>query len=125
MLKCWRQFENFPLRFSSTWPLRRILINAPLSAEQISHALEQWLEVEFTFIQVDDLAASIAALPREDQDFLLGWVRRIATTNIQIAHQFALRAISQLAHMDRRMIEAWALHAMDTLTEPDRAPPSR
>ncbi|HUX63576.1 nitric oxide reductase activation protein [Sulfuricella sp.] len=92
--------------------------NAPLSAEQISHALQQWLEVEFTFIQVDDLAAAIAALPREDQDFLLGWVRRIATTNIQIAHQFALRAISQLARMDRRMIEAWALHAMDTF---DRA----
>ena len=92
--------------------------NAPLSAEQIRPALEQWLEVEFTFIQVDDLAASMATLPREDQDFLLGWVRRIATTNIQIAHQFALRAISQLAHMDRRMIEAWALHAMDTF---DRA----
>ncbi|MBZ0095781.1 MAG: nitric oxide reductase activation protein [Sulfuricella sp.] len=92
--------------------------NSPLSADQIRQALEQWLEVEFTFIQVDDLAASMAALPRDDQDFLLSWIRRIATTNIQIAHQFALRAISQLAHMDRRMIEAWALHAMDTF---DRA----
>jgi len=96
--------------------------HAPLSAEQISHALEQWLEVEFTFIQVDALAASIASLPREDQDFLLGWVRRIATTNIQIAHQFALRAISQLAHMDRRMIEAWALHAMDTYDRAGSSP---
>jgi nitric oxide reductase NorD protein len=96
--------------------------NAPLSAEQISHALELWLEVEFTFIQVGDLAASMAALPREDQDFLLGWVRRIATTNIQIAHQFALRAINRLAHMDRSMIEAWALHAMDTFDRAGSSP---
>lgn len=88
--------------------------NAPLSAEQVKQSLEQWLEVEFTFIHVDELALSIAALARDEQDFLLGWVRRIATTNIQIAHQFALRAMSRLAHMDRRMIEAWALHAMDT-----------
>lgn len=92
--------------------------NVPLSVDQIRQYLEQWLEVEFTFIQLDDLTDAMAALHREDQDFLLGWIRRIATTNIQIAYQFALRAISQLTHTDRRMIEAWALHAMDTF---DRA----
>lgn len=70
--------------------------------------------MEFTFLHVDDLAASIAALPREEQDFLLNWVRRIATTNIQIAHQFARHAISGIAQLDQRVIEAWALHAMDT-----------
>lgn len=99
-------------------PRAHLRSNAPLAAEQIRQVLEQWLEVEFTFILVDDLASSLAALPREEQDFLLDWIRRIATTNIQIAHQFALRAIGQLARMDRRMIEAWALHAMDTF---DRA----
>ncbi|MDD5241527.1 MAG: nitric oxide reductase activation protein [Sulfuricella sp.] len=88
--------------------------NTPLSAAQIEQALGLLLEVEFTFIHVDKLAASIAALPREDQDFLLSWVRRIATTNIQIAHQFALRAVTRITRMDRHMIEAWALHAMDT-----------
>ncbi|MGE5027241.1 MAG: nitric oxide reductase activation protein NorD [Betaproteobacteria bacterium] len=88
--------------------------NAPLSAEYIEQALEQWLEVEFTFLQVKDLSASIAALPRKDQDFLLNWVRRIATTNIQIAHQFAHHAIYGIARLDQRVIEAWALHAMDT-----------
>lgn len=88
--------------------------NTPLSATQIEQALGHLLETEFTFIRVDELVPLIATLPREDQDFLLGWVRRIATINTQIAHQFALRAISRIAHMDRRMIEAWALHAMDT-----------
>ncbi|MGE5027065.1 MAG: nitric oxide reductase activation protein, partial [Betaproteobacteria bacterium] len=86
----------------------------PLTAKQIEHSLEQWLEVEFTFLHVDVLAAELAALPRHDQDFLLAWIKRIATTNIQIAYQFARRSQRVLTHMDRHVIEAWALHAMDT-----------
>ena len=85
----------------------------PLTSEHIKLSLEQWLEVEFTFLQVEDLSHTIAALSREEQNFLLGWVQRIATTNIQIAHQFARHAISSLAMLDQRMIGAWALHAMD------------
>lgn len=91
----------------------------PLSAEHIEQALEQWLEVEFSLKRVDDLAALIAALSREDQDLLLGWTRRIASTNTHLAHQFAIRALPQFQHMarhgqsDRRMIDAWALHTMD------------
>ena len=53
-------------------------------------------------------------MPREAQDFLLNWVRRIATTNIEIAYQFARRVPTVIANMDRRVLEAWALHAMDT-----------
>ena len=88
--------------------------HAPLPADTILTSLVHWLEVEFTFLQVDNLAAAIAALPRDEQDFLLGWTRRIASNNIQIAYQFAGRAQGLLAHMDRQLIEAWALHAMDT-----------
>jgi len=92
---------------------------APLTTEYIEQALEQWLEIEFTLNHVDDLAVLIAALPREDQDFLLGWVRRIATTNTHLAHQFAIRALPQFRQQDRHgqttrgMIDAWALHTMD------------
>jgi nitric oxide reductase NorD protein len=91
----------------------------PLTAAYIQHALEQWLEIEFTLNHVDELACSIAALSRQDQDLLLGWVSRIATTNTHLAHQFAIRALPQFQHMvesgysDRRMIDAWALHTMD------------
>ncbi|MDP2963422.1 MAG: nitric oxide reductase activation protein [Sulfurimicrobium sp.] len=86
----------------------------PESASAITSHLEELLEVEFTFLHVDELAISLAALAPEDREFLLGWTRRIASTNIQIAYQFALRAIKLLDRMDRRLIEAWALHAMDT-----------
>ncbi len=88
--------------------------NAPLTAAQIEKFLEAWLEVEFTFLQVDQLAADLAALPPEDQAFLLGWTKRTATTSIQVAYQFSVRAIDLLAHMDKRLIEAWLVHAMDT-----------
>ena len=99
----------------STTPSSRI----PLSAEYIEQKLEQWLEVEFSLNRMDELAALIAAQSREDQELLLGWVQRIATTNTHLAHQFAIRAIPQLQQMTAQgqaaqsMIDAWALHTMD------------
>ncbi len=87
---------------------------ARFTADTILPLLEKWLDVEFTFYKVEDLAADIAARPRTEQDFLLDWIRRIATTNIEIAYQYARRAPALLGRMDWRMIEAWALHAMDT-----------
>ena len=87
---------------------------APLTVEQIQPLLEQWLDIEFTFYKVEDLAADLAQRPRTEQDFLLNWTRRIATTNIEVAYQFTRRAPELLRRMDWRMIESWALHAMDT-----------
>jgi len=92
---------------------------SPLSAEYIEKYLVEYLEIEFTLNHVDDLAVSIATLPREDQDQILGWVRRIASTNTHLAHQFAIRSIPQFQHIakngqtDRTMIDAWALHTMN------------
>lgn len=91
----------------------------PLTAEYIEQSLEDWLEIEFTKNRVDDLAVLIAALAREDQDLLLGWVRRIATTNTHLAHQFTIQALPQLQQLAAQgqpaqsMIDAWASHTMD------------
>jgi nitric oxide reductase NorD protein len=86
---------------------------APLSTEEIASRLEAWLEVEFTFYKVGELAAAYAQFSREEQDFMLDWIRRIATTNIEVAWQFGLRTTQVANSMDRRVLEAWALHAMD------------
>jgi nitric oxide reductase NorD protein len=86
----------------------------PLSSEEITRLLEVWLDVEFSFNKVDGLANTISKENREVQDFVLGWVRRIATTNIQVSYEFAQRAVAALDQFDRRVIEAWALHAMDS-----------
>ncbi|HYP67310.1 MAG TPA: nitric oxide reductase activation protein [Thiobacillaceae bacterium] len=87
---------------------------APLTVEEITRLLEAWLDVEFSFHKVDGLAATIATQDREVQDFVLGWVRRIATTNIQVSYEFAQRAVAALDQFDRRVIESWALHATDS-----------
>ncbi|MDP2829021.1 MAG: nitric oxide reductase activation protein [Sulfuricellaceae bacterium] len=83
------------------------------SVGDIEAFLDQVLEVEFTFLHVQDLAATLAALPEDDQSFLLSRIQRIATTHVQIAYQFGIHATRMLEHMDRRLIEAWVTHAMD------------
>ena len=85
-----------------------------LTVDAIEEMLNVCLDVEFTFHRADLLAAELVRLPRDVQSFVLDWVRRIATTNITLAHEFARRAPGLLRRMDRRLIEAWAVHACDT-----------
>ena len=86
----------------------------PYSPEQLTLRLETAFDVEFTFHKVDKLVEILAPLDRDTQDFILGWVDRIASTNIQISYEFTRRVVEALDRLDRRVIEAWAVHAMDT-----------
>ncbi|MEW5966004.1 MAG: VWA domain-containing protein [Pseudomonadota bacterium] len=86
---------------------------APLTAAEMEASLHVWLDTEFTFFKVEELAAELAVLPRDDQDFLLGWIRRIASTHITLAWQFGRRAPALLPRMERRLLEAWAVHTCD------------
>jgi nitric oxide reductase NorD protein len=85
----------------------------PLSAAAIQERLDHYLEVEFTFHHTHQLSEDLSRLPREQQDFALDWVRRIATTHVTLAHEFARRAPDLMAHMDPRVIEAWAVRLCD------------
>lgn len=85
----------------------------PLAEAEIARRLEASLEVEFTFYRVGTLAHEFAQRPRGEQDFLLDWTRRVAATHVEIGWRFARRAGAMLARMDRHLIEAWALAAMD------------
>lgn len=86
----------------------------PLSRVAIEALLDEWLETEFTFHQVGPVARALCKLPRENQDFVLDWIRRIASTHITLAFNFAKRAPELLQRLDQRVIEAWALHLCDT-----------
>ena len=86
---------------------------APLSAAEMEASLHAWLETEFTYFKVEELAAELAQLVRDEQDFILGWIRRIASTHITLARQFGRRAPALLPRMERRLLEAWAVHACD------------
>lgn len=85
----------------------------PLSATEMEASLHVWLDTEFTFFKVEELAAELTALARDEQDFILGWIRRIASTHITLAWQFGRRAPALLPRMERRLLEAWAVHTCD------------
>jgi nitric oxide reductase NorD protein len=85
----------------------------PLPAAEMEASLHIWLDTEFTFFKVEELAAELAVLARDDQDFILGWIRRIASTHITLAWQFGRRAPALLPRMERRLLEAWAVHTCD------------
>ncbi len=87
---------------------------SPFTPEQLTLRLETAFDVEFTFHKVDHLVDILAPLDRDTQDFILNWVERIASTNIQISYEFTRRVVEALDRLDRRVIEAWAVHAMDT-----------
>ena len=85
-----------------------------LTTTQIEQRLDAVLDVEFSFLKTAGPAAVLARLERQEQDYILDWVQRVASTNIQLAYQFITQAVDALDRMDKRIIEAWALHAMDT-----------
>ena len=85
----------------------------PLTHAEIQRQLDVTLDVEFSFINTEDAAEVLAGISREDQDFIIGWVQKIAATNIQLSHQFIVGAIDALDKLEPRVIESWALHAMD------------
>ena len=90
-----------------------------MARQQLTHGeieplLDTWLETEFTFHAVDPVARALSALAREEQDFVLDWIKRIANTHVTLAFHFAKRAPDLLRRLDRRAIEAWAVRLCDT-----------
>ena len=106
----WRGLSRLAVPDDDAWMRSR----QPLEYSAILSRLDRDLEVEFTFIQTEELAERIACLSRESQEFLLDWTRRAAATNTELAFQFARRALGILHEEEREVIAAWCLHAMDS-----------
>jgi len=85
-----------------------------LDAGRVGRILDEIMEVEFSFLHTDAMARELAALRADQQRFVLQWAKRVSSTNVQLAYEFASRAVSALTRMDGEMISAWCLHAMDT-----------
>ena len=84
-----------------------------LTVAEMEASLHVWLETEFTYFKIEQLAAELGVLTRDEQDFILGWIRRIASTHITLAWQFGRRAPALLPRMERRLLEAWVVHTCD------------
>ena len=86
----------------------------PADYHAILAQLEETLEAEFTFIRCEDLSQRLCACLHDDRRFVLDWTRRAAATNTELAFQFANRALEMLGDVEREVIAAWCLHAMDS-----------
>jgi nitric oxide reductase NorD protein len=84
-----------------------------LTEQQIIDMLDEYLEAEFTFIRTDELAAMLLPLEDRHQRFILAWVRSLASTQVELAHQFINNVIRVLDDMDRQTIEEWAEYTLD------------
>ena len=85
-----------------------------LTRAEIEPLLDVWLETEFTFHAVGPVARALSKLTRAEQDFVLDWIRRVASTHITLAFHFAKRAPDLIRRLDPRAIEAWAVQLCDT-----------
>jgi len=83
------------------------------NSAQLIELLEAWLEAELTHHKVEVLAAELAELSEQDCDFILSWIKRIASTHLELGWQFGKRAPKLLASMGARQVEAWAVYACD------------
>nr|VFK57793.1 MAG: nitric oxide reductase NorD protein [Candidatus Kentron sp. UNK]VFK69181.1 MAG: nitric oxide reductase NorD protein [Candidatus Kentron sp. UNK] len=83
-----------------------------LTAEQIIPILDECLQAEYTFYDTGRLARLLETLDDEDQAFVIDWVRRIASTNLEIGFRFANMAPQVLGRMEHKLIEGWVLQAM-------------
>lgn len=81
--------------------------------ERLQSILDDCLEVEFSFRDTRHIVSQLEALDGQRQAFILDWIRRVASTHIELAYQFALASQRVMALMDDSMIEAWLLQAMD------------
>lgn len=83
------------------------------TAAELQDLLEEWLEAGLTFHKVEGLAAELAAMSEPDCDFILSWIKRIASTHLELGWQFGKRAPKLLARIGMRQVEAWAVYACD------------
>ncbi|MDP2786561.1 MAG: VWA domain-containing protein [Pseudomonadota bacterium] len=83
------------------------------SADELHDLLGEWLEAELTHHKIEVLAAELAEMSEQDCDFILSWIKRIASTHLELGWQFGKRAPKLLARMGARQVEAWAVYACD------------
>jgi nitric oxide reductase NorD protein len=84
-----------------------------MTRDEIIALLDRWLEVEYSFFDTSTLADRLLQRTAEERRLLLDWTRRIASTQIPLAYEFASRIVAQTERLDGALIEAWALQAMD------------
>ncbi len=87
---------------------------ARLSASTLEHMLERVLEAVLSSRRTaSEPAKSLSHLDREQQEFVLHWLRIIAKTNAELAYQFVANASHALQTMEQEQVRQWIMHGLD------------
>lgn len=84
-----------------------------MTEQEIIERLDEYLEAEFTFIRTDELAGLLSSLEERHQRFILAWVKSLASTQVELAHQFIANVVPVIQKMDRQTIGEWAAYTLD------------
>lgn len=88
-------------------------MHPPLTQGQLEETLDALLYAVAPARSVDLLAPPLAALDREQQDFVLHWVEIIAPLNAELAYELAVQAPLALQHLAPPDATQWIIGAMD------------
>ncbi len=88
-------------------------MHPPLTRGQLEETLDALLYAAMPARSVDLLAPPLAALDREQQDFVLHWVEIVAPVNAELAYEFAVQAPLALHHLALPDATQWIIEAMD------------
>jgi len=90
------------------------MVRPRLTAGEIEERLAEFLDAVLSSRRTaEQPARSLAAFPRDTQNFVLRWVAIIATTNSEMGFQFAQNAARGLELMALEQVEEWVIRAMD------------
>ncbi|PVV13288.1 MAG: nitric oxide reductase activation protein [gamma proteobacterium symbiont of Ctena orbiculata] len=89
------------------------MMRSQLNLQQIRHLLDDYFEVEYSFRNTREIGEKLVRMEADEQAFVLDWIKRTASTHIEIAYQFAHQAPRALQLMEKAMIEAWLVQGMD------------
>jgi nitric oxide reductase NorD protein len=88
-------------------------MHPPLTRGQLEETLDALLYAVTPAHSVELLAPPLAALDREEQDFVLHWTEIIAPLNAELAYEFAVQAPLALHHLALADATQWIIEAMD------------
>jgi len=88
---------------------------SPYSKPALERLLHERLEPVLSSRRtVHEPAERLAAMQRQQQDFVIRWAGVIARSNAELGYQFVTLAPAALAEMESGTAEAWVVRGMDT-----------
>ena len=86
---------------------------APLPHGEIVSRLNAILEIQLSFRDIVLPSAHLASLQRYDQEFVLDWTERVASTSVELGYRYLCHVSGIIENADQAALERWALAAMD------------